>query len=154
MRKSWLFLSFKGRINRARYWEARLVLSVAFVGLLLLIVAVADGISDRVMVFGLVLAVVILLDVLVTWASLALDVKRLHDHDLSAWWLLFGLIPVIGVILPPIVLYFVHGDEHDNRYGADPLIHPTEAVAGSHTAIQPDRRLIKALFEVNEPTWR
>lgn len=153
MRRAWLFLSFKGRINRARYWEARLFLSVLFAGLLLLIVALANGIGDRVMLFGLILAAVILVDVLVTWASLALDVKRLHDHDLSAWWLLFGLIPVLGVILPPIVLYFVHGDEHDNRYGADPVMHTAGGVT-SHTPIQPNRRLLRALFEVKEPTWR
>jgi len=146
MRYSWLFFSFKGRINRAGYVVARLALSLAFVGMLVLVVAIADGIGDRMMIFGLVLAVAILLDVVVTWASLALDVKRLHDHDLSAWWLLFGLVPVVGLIVPPIVFYLMRGDGRDNRYGQDP-VHPVAP------EITPNRRLLKALFEVREPTW-
>jgi uncharacterized membrane protein YhaH (DUF805 family) len=31
--------------------------------------------------------------------SISSQVTRLHDRDHSAWWLLFGLIPVVGGLL-------------------------------------------------------
>ena len=37
-----------------------------------------------------------------TWILLSLAVKRCHDRDRSAWFLLVGLIPVIGWLWPVI----------------------------------------------------
>jgi uncharacterized membrane protein YhaH (DUF805 family) len=52
--------------------------------------------------------------------SLAVAVRRLHDTDRSGWWLLIGLIPLIGAIVL-IVWYATKGTSGDNRYGSDPL---------------------------------
>ena len=48
--------------------------------------------------------------------SLALTVRRLHDTDHSAWWLLINLIPLVGSI---VMLVFVctKGQAGDNQYG-------------------------------------
>ena len=51
---------------------------------------------------------------------LALGVRRLHDIDKSGWWLLIGLIPLIGWIIL-IVWYATKGTTGSNRFGADPL---------------------------------
>ena len=32
------------------------------------------------------------------WISLAVSVKRWHDRDKSGWWILIGLVPLIGSI--------------------------------------------------------
>ena len=147
MSVGWLFFSFKGRVNRARYLGARLALSLAFAGLLWAIVVLSEGIDDRVMAFGAVVGLFIVLDLAVTLSGFALDVKRLHDHDLSAWWILVGLVPVVGLLLPPIAFYLLPGDRGANRYGADP-------VTAKAPSVEPNRALLRALFEVGEPTWR
>lgn len=52
--------------------------------------------------------------------SLAVDVRRLHDLDKSGWWLLIGLIPLIGFIV--LLIWFISkGTAGDNKYGSNPL---------------------------------
>lgn len=49
----------------------------------------------------------------------AVQFRRLHDTDRSAWWLLLLLIPVIGWL---VILIFncQRGTEGNNRFGPDP----------------------------------
>jgi uncharacterized membrane protein YhaH (DUF805 family) len=51
--------------------------------------------------------------------ALAVAARRLHDIGKSAWWLLIGLIPVIGFL---VLLYFYiqRGEEGANEYGPPP----------------------------------
>lgn len=52
--------------------------------------------------------------------SLAIAVRRLHDLDQSGWWLLLGLIPIIGAI--GLLIWFASkGTDGPNRFGPDPL---------------------------------
>jgi uncharacterized membrane protein YhaH (DUF805 family) len=50
----------------------------------------------------------------------AVAIRRLHDTDRTGWWLLLGLIPLIGVIVL-IVWWCTKGGKGYNRFGADPL---------------------------------
>ncbi|MBV9330945.1 MAG: DUF805 domain-containing protein [Alphaproteobacteria bacterium] len=91
----WLF-SFKGRLNRARYW--------AFIGLFVLILVLAfaataigpltaahGGTAVPVIVLGSVLSLLLLVAV---YASFAVAIKRLHDRNRSGWWVLvFAVLP-------------------------------------------------------------
>lgn len=52
--------------------------------------------------------------------GLALAVRRLHDKDRSGWWLLIGIIPLIGWIVL-LYWYVTKGTEGSNRFGPDPL---------------------------------
>lgn len=52
--------------------------------------------------------------------SLAVAVRRLHDTDRSGWWLLIGLIPLIGAIVL-LVFMIQSGTRGSNSYGPDPL---------------------------------
>ncbi|HHL21687.1 MAG TPA: DUF805 domain-containing protein [Aliiroseovarius sp.] len=52
--------------------------------------------------------------------TLAVAVRRLHDTDRSGWWILIGLIPLIGAIVL-IVFFATEGTRGDNRFGPDPL---------------------------------
>jgi hypothetical protein len=54
------------------------------------------------------------------YSRFAVTVRRLHDTDLSGWWILLGLIPLIGMIVL-IVWWCREGSRGYNRFGADPL---------------------------------
>jgi uncharacterized membrane protein YhaH (DUF805 family) len=64
--------------------------------------------------------VALVLQVLLIWPSLAVSAKRWHDRDKSAWWILVGLIPIIGNIWILIENGFLRGTEGSNRFGDDP----------------------------------
>ena len=53
-------------------------------------------------------------------------IRRLHDADHSAWFLLFGLIPYVGV---PTLYIFLFFDKRggNNKYGPDPRTHLSES---------------------------
>ena len=66
----------------------------SFLCLLFLLVAVMGDVeSPNVGVLYLALYAPML------WVSLAVSVKRWHNRDMSGWWILIGLVPVIGGIV-------------------------------------------------------
>ena len=48
--------------------------------------------------------------------NLAVTVRRLHDTDRTGWWVLLGLVPVIGLLVL-LWFYIQKGSEGANRYG-------------------------------------
>ena len=94
MSMSQLLLSFSGRLNRKPYWLINLIL-VATVFVILVLLAMLGG-SAALAEFsafgaGLLSFVVALFP---AWIALATGVKRLHDRNKSAWWLLlFYVLP-------------------------------------------------------------
>jgi hypothetical protein len=48
--------------------------------------------------------------------SLAVTVRRLHDIDRTGWWILIGLVPLIGTIVL-LVFALLDGTPGSNRYG-------------------------------------
>jgi len=107
-----LLFSFEGRINRQPYWMFVLaVIAVTFV-----LVGISMVIGEKV---GTILLVLFQLAVL--WSALAIQVKRWHDRDKSAWWLLMNLVPFIGAIWVFVECGCLRGTEGQNQYGPDPL---------------------------------
>ncbi len=51
--------------------------------------------------------------------SLGVTIRRLHDTGRSGWWLLIGLIPLLGAIVL-LVFLATEGKAGANQYGADP----------------------------------
>jgi uncharacterized membrane protein YhaH (DUF805 family) len=103
------YVDFTGRAPRSEYWWWVLALvgaafAVSFV------VAIFTGDPD--VADGLVG----LLWLGTILPSLAVGVRRLHDTDRSGWWLLIGLVPLVGGIVL-IVLMATEGSRHPNRYG-------------------------------------
>jgi uncharacterized membrane protein YhaH (DUF805 family) len=51
--------------------------------------------------------------------SIAVTVRRLHDTNRTGWWVLIGLIPIIGFI---VLLIFTVQDSQkgENQYGPNP----------------------------------
>jgi uncharacterized membrane protein YhaH (DUF805 family) len=60
--------------------------------------------------------------------NLAVAIRRLHDIDKSGWWLLIGLVPLIGWIVL-IVFYLTDGTRGPNRFGPDPKETPADVAA-------------------------
>jgi uncharacterized membrane protein YhaH (DUF805 family) len=86
-----LLFSFRGRINRAKYWLAVLVFVVADAVLGLLGWVLDNGVAVQILSFVVNLAVLI--------ASIAVCIKRLHDRDRSGWWLLLFYVGPVAVAL-------------------------------------------------------
>lgn len=64
--------------------------------------------------------------------SIAVNVRRLHDRDMSGWWYLgfivLSNIPIVGILvaIAYLVLMFLPGTPGPNRFGEDPK-DPTQA---------------------------
>ena len=107
------YLSFSGRINRKALWlQYAIPLAIA---------AFVAAILDNVLHTQFLSPIVSLLTIV---PNLAGSVKRCHDRDHSGWFLLVGLIPVIGGLWLCIELGFLRGTEGSNRFGPDPLFGP------------------------------
>ena len=112
-----LLFGFRGRITRAKFW---LVALGIFVIELMLYVALG-GNEELPQIGPFATTVILVLGVLVTWIPLAVAVKRYHDRDKSAWWVLIIFLPVIGALWYLIECGFLRGTDGPNRYGHDPL---------------------------------
>jgi uncharacterized membrane protein YhaH (DUF805 family) len=105
----WFLFRFEGRINRAKYWLAMLIILCWMMFVLMLLAALGSifGIADRRFAidiigisasfqFGDGNASSALFPQIVTWPMtlvfawcyLAASIKRLHDRNKSGWWML------------------------------------------------------------------
>ena len=100
------YVEFSGRASRKEFWLFALWNWVIFFALSLFIP---------------ILGSVYFLGILLPWW--AVWVRRLHDTNRSAWWLLFSVIPVVGTI-GMTVMMCTKGTDGDNDYGPDPLSGP------------------------------
>jgi uncharacterized membrane protein YhaH (DUF805 family) len=101
------YATFSGRARRSEYWWFFLAYFIASV-----VASIIDGILG-VTVLGVILALGLLIP------SLAVGVRRLHDIGKSGWWLLIGLIPLVGAI---VLLVFACQDSQPgtNQWGPSP----------------------------------
>ena len=160
MRAADFLFGFKGRLSRAAYWLYYLCATAAaapLVYVVYVLVRPAPGKPIALDVRTALLALpAVILGGLFLYSAFAITVKRLHDRDKSAWWLMtFWLAPalfqgtshvvgkaraewvliavlhVIGSILSTwglIELGFRRGTKGANQYGPD----PREGIAAAH----------------------
>jgi uncharacterized membrane protein YhaH (DUF805 family) len=135
---SWFFLSFSGRSSRQEFW-------LGYIGSIAILAVLIRALPTFVLPNGpiyystrdeldfvLKLPTAVALFIVI-WPLTAIFVKRLHDFNVSAWWL------VAMVAIPPIskmtnidlailylavvaVLGLIPGARGDNRFGVDPLV--------------------------------
>jgi uncharacterized membrane protein YhaH (DUF805 family) len=105
---------FSGRARSKEYWY--FVLFNIIISFVLAVIDVATGSFSAEAGIGL-LGGIYTLAVLIP--SIAVLVRRLHDTERSGWWLLIGLVPLIGSI---VLLVFMVQDSKpgQNQYGANP----------------------------------
>jgi len=106
-----VYLSFQGRIPRKVFWLYGLAMYIPVI----VIIGIAAAISQTLM---MIVAVPLYIGMI--WGALALQAKRWHDRDKSAWWILIGLIPAIGPIWAFVEAGCLRGTVGGNRFGGDP----------------------------------
>lgn len=109
-----LYTSFSGRISRKVFWIYGVLLML--VGALV-VFGIIGAISAASETLALILGIPAYIAVL--WVSLAMQAKRWHDRNKSAWWILIGLIPVIGGIWAFVETGCLRGTVGPNRFGDD-----------------------------------
>ncbi len=109
MKWPWLLFSFQGRISRKPYWIFNLIILSGWMllGLFTEVSPDIDQVSRPQLMFML----------WILWPSLAIQAKRWHDRDKSAWWILVNFIPVIGPFWALVENGFLPGTPGDNRFG-------------------------------------
>ena len=105
---------FEGRARRAEFWFFGLFNGIISIVLGILGAMIAGGDTDHPALF-----ISNLYGLAVLLPSLAVSVRRLHDTGRSGWWLLIGLIPIVGAVVL-LVFYVQDSDSGDNEYGPNP----------------------------------
>ena len=123
------YVQFSGRSRRKEYWMFALFLLIIYIIAMALDSMLGFGTTSRyadVTDTGAAVGVnstggiITMLTMLAMFLpSLAVGIRRLHDTDRSGWWLLIGLIPLIGGIVL-LVFYCSDGTKGPNRFGPDP----------------------------------
>ncbi len=108
------YATFTGRAQRAEFWYFTLFTSLIFIGLSIIDVITGSFVTEAGMgSLGGLYSLAILIP------SLAVGVRRLHDTGRSGWWLLIGLIPLIGCIVL-LIFFGQDGVPGENPYGPNP----------------------------------
>ncbi len=92
------YVDFSGRSGRPEFWW--------FFLFQLAVMLVASMVSD--MLYGIAALALLL-------PGLAVGARRLHDIGKSAWFLLLGLIPLLGFLV--LLYWFVQPSAAANAYG-------------------------------------
>ena len=127
----YLYTSFSGRVGRQQWWLGQLAL-IVIIGILATVLSMvfgtpvppgamaeARGLDYNLGPIGGTLLAILM--IVLCWFALALTVKRWHDRNKSGWWILIGLVPIIGGIWALVENGFLQGTDGPNQYGADPL---------------------------------
>jgi uncharacterized membrane protein YhaH (DUF805 family) len=102
------YVNFTGRACRSEYW---------YWVLFTVIVSIVTFVIDSVIGASVTSTIWELATIL---PSIAIGVRRLHDTDRSGWWILLGLIPLVGAII--LIIWFCSkGTDGPNRFGEDRL---------------------------------
>lgn len=140
MNWEWLLFGFRGRIARMPYWIGTAMSMAVMVIALLFVITGAESVWA--------LAVFVLLLLIAGFIGIALSLKRLHDRNKGAWWLVlylaapgifdlaarasdadgldlvFFVASLVISIWALIDLGFLRGTRGQNRFGEDPLERP------------------------------
>lgn len=118
------YANFQGRARRSEYWWFSLFsMIISIVGQVVMGAVAATGSTVLALIFGIAF-LVLMLGLIIP--SIAVSIRRMHDTGRSGWWLLIGLVPVIGFF---VILYFFvqRGTVGPNAWGADPYDTPVAA---------------------------
>ncbi|WP_433295656.1 DUF805 domain-containing protein [Actinoplanes sp. CA-030573] len=108
------YADFRGRARRSEYW---------FFVLFTAIVSIVGGIIDTILGFrgsaynttGPIQGI---LQLALLLPGLAVGARRLHDTGKSGWWLLIGLVPIVGWIV--LLVFFLQDSHPANEHGPNP----------------------------------
>lgn len=111
-----LYAVFQGRSTRREFWSYFLV---QFLLLAVLVNSVRLFVADEASAESASLPLIAVLILAFALPNLAVSVRRLHDIDKPWWFILLGLVPVIGWLFW-VVMMVQSGTDGPNSYGDDP----------------------------------
>ncbi len=100
------YIKFSGRATRKMYWLFVLFNTIVFI----LLSIILSFFGDLGNICYLLCACAVLLP------SFGILVRRLHDANFSAWWILISLLPFVGSLIL-LILLILPGTEGENRFG-------------------------------------
>ena len=103
------YVGFSGRARRSEFW---------YFYLFTILLSIVASIVQRAMTNSTNGIVTTIIGLAIVLPYLAVAVRRLHDTSRSGWWLLIGLIPVVGTII--LIVFWVQDSHGDNQYGPSP----------------------------------
>lgn len=106
------YITFSGRASRSEYWW--FVLFTLLASFVLSFIDFSLGFQGNVQPLSALFSLAVFLP------SIAVAVRRLHDRDMTGWWILIVLVPLLGALVL-MVLFVMRGTEGRNRFGPDPL---------------------------------
>ena len=112
------YIDFWGRARRKEYWMFTLW-NVVIIMFLAALEAIGTEIGSDSFVSYIPMVLYLLYGLFILIPSFTVSVRRLHDIGNSGWWILIGLIPVIGSIIL-LVWYCTEGQRCENEWGPDP----------------------------------
>ncbi|MFJ1798815.1 DUF805 domain-containing protein [Streptomyces sp. NPDC098077] len=105
------YAGFSGRARRKEYWMFALISFV--ISLVLTIIGSLIGVDFLSYIYAVAILV----------PSLAVAVRRLHDTGRSGWWLLIGIVPLVGFIV--LIVFLASEGKHEaNQHGPNPKLAP------------------------------
>ena len=109
-----MFFSTDRRLNRLRYLKRSLLLALIIAVLNVL----AKGLGNDASPIFLVVLLAVAIPVIAS--CFMLQIRRLHDINMTGWLVLLSLVPIVDCLLE-LVLIFKKGTDGHNKYGGDPL---------------------------------
>ena len=111
---------FDGRAHRTEFW-----LFFLFSLMISFFLGVIVGLVESLWFITTLYALAVLIP------GLAVSVRRLHDTNRSGWWILTGLVPILGWIA--LLIFYVEDSQPGaNQYGPNPkgvqATQPTQTV--------------------------
>ena len=115
---SWkqVLFSFEGRVGRKAFWLT--LLASVVLAILAQVLVIGAVIASGQQPSALVSIPLLLVALALFWISLAVQAKRWHDQDKSAWWILVNLVPAVGGLVTLVMCGFLQGTPGPNRFGA------------------------------------
>jgi len=114
------YADFQGRSRRLEYWMFTLFVTLCAMALGALVLVFAGlGSSEPSGFTGTLIVILGLAYLAILVPSIAVQVRRFHDRDMSGWFVLLNFIPYVGSLIV-FVFMVLDGTPGPNRYGPDP----------------------------------
>lgn len=137
---SYLLFTNRGRISRGTYWTVSIFIWTTFYVLY------------NALEFFISYSSTLIIYPLLFWAIIATATKRLHDNNLSTWWLLLIAIPVAGPLLLFYFLGLKKGTLNKNKYGVNPKLaadYFENGAAQSIPHLKTNERIVNDVTQLN-----
>lgn len=112
------YADFSSRSRRTEFWMFFLFNIIISIGLSV-ILGLLGSVDPTGTIALLGSAVIGLVSLALLIPGIAVTVRRLHDTGRSGWWILIGLLPVIGLIVM-LIFMVLDSEPGENKWGPNP----------------------------------